>query len=230
MSISSSSPYTWPQSFQWQFHVGAPGDNRGTPATDIETAAQNNSVTPSPGPAAPGTGASTLYHQLAADIQAVLIEGQATSSTPNGSTTWTSSGDSTVPASLGGETTATDPTDQLATNIQSIHFLVQANQADTETTTRTTTTGQLDPSSKGQPPHQHHHHGGGARVTETSAVGTSATTGTSPAVASRSTAASDNSALTGVQTTPQALSADIQQAWQSYGSLTSTKETPGVTA
>ena len=36
--------------------------------------------------------------------------------------------------------------------------------------------------------------------------------------------------LTGVQTTPQALSADIRQAWQSYGSLTSTKETPRVTA
>jgi hypothetical protein len=226
MSINSSSPYVWPQPFQWQSDVGATGGNTAAPAAETGTTTQGNSNTPSSGQTTPRTGTSTLFQQLAADIQAVLVQGQGTSTTPTSSTTGTSTEDTTVPASLGGETTATDPADQLATDIQSIYSQIQANQADTETTTQTAATGQLDPTTQAQP-HHHHHHGGDAQSSETSAVGTA---GTSSTTASTSTAASGNSVPSGIQTASQALAADILQALQSYGSSSSSTETPGVTA
>jgi hypothetical protein len=229
MSINSSSPYVWPQPFQWPSNVGATGDSPATPAAHTGTTTQGNANTPSSGQTTPGTGTSTLFQQLVADIQAVLVEGQGTSTSPANSTTGTSTSDTTVPASLGGETTATDPADQLATDIQSIYSQIQANQANAETTTQTMTTGQLDPTSQAQT-HHHHHHGGGAQASETSSVGTSATTGTSSTTASTSTADSGNSVPSSIQTASQALAADILQALQSYGSSSSSTETPGVTA
>lgn len=229
MSINISSSYVWPQPFQWQAEVGATGDSPAIPAADTGTTTQDNSTTPSSGQTMPGTGTSTLFQQLAADIQAVLVEGQGTSTSSSSSSTGTSTVDTTVPASLGGETTATDPADQLATDIQSIYSQIQANQADTETTAQTTTTGQLDPVGQMQPRH-HHHQTGEAQASETSAVGIGATTGTSSTTASTAAAASGNSVPSGIQTASQALAADILKALQSYGSSSASTEAPGMTA
>ena len=112
MSISSLQSNNWfppylPQSPQTNLAAPVAGSN---PQTSVSSTTQANP-----------------FQQLAADVKAVLAQGQSATTT-----------------------TATDPTQQLATDLQSIYAQLQATQTggDPGAQTRANAT---------EPPHHHHH-------------------------------------------------------------------------
>jgi hypothetical protein len=98
---------------------------------------------------------SNPFQQLAADVHAVLAQGQSATTTP-----------------AAGSTT-TDPTQQLATDLQSIYAQLQATQAGGDPGTPASATGRANGT---EPPHHHHH--------TADTISSSGSTSTSPTAAS----------------------------------------------
>jgi hypothetical protein len=214
MSISSLMAYLWPQPGAAQTDATAAGENATTPPAETGTAAPANPTAPTPAQNTSGTGTSDLFQQLASDIQAVLLQGQDSTTTPI-------SGTNTASASAATSTSSgTDPADQLASDIQAIYAQSQSNQT-TSTNPQQVNLGQPDQTGQVQPHHHHHHHGG---ATEASAGATGDST------TSSSTAASGSGVPGNIQNASQILEADILQALQSNGSTTPSTNNPGVTA
>ncbi|MGA3003433.1 MAG: hypothetical protein ABSE20_17100 [Acetobacteraceae bacterium] len=99
------------------------------------------------------------FQQLAANVQAVLVQGQSATATTAASST------------------TTDPAQQLATDLQTIYAQLQATQSGGDAGGQTPPTGQENATEPAQPHHHHHH--------EPSA--TASTTSPSPAAASGNT-------------------------------------------
>ena len=158
------------------------------------------SVSTSSGRAPPAPG-----QELGANVRAILVTPQ---SQPTNSVSGTSGSASStfIPATLGGNSGSMNPVDQLATDTQAIYSQVQAGDTSSTASVTSTTVGQTQP--------RPHHHGGG---TEPGA------TGSSPAVSTTTGSYS-------IQSVSQSVAADVLQALQSYGNLTSTTQTPGITA
>jgi hypothetical protein len=163
-----------------------------------------------------------MFQQLAADIQAVLVQGQAYSATPATGSTTTSGGAAGTNTAEG--TTATNPAQQLASDLQSIYAQLQGNATNGDPSTQEASNAQATPNGQTQPHQHHHHHHMSSGASTTSASDTSAT-------ATSSTSSSGNaSASDTVQGVSQALSAAILQVLQAYGNSTASSASLGLTA
>lgn len=88
-----------------------------------------------------------MFEQLAADIQAVLVQGQTSSAAP------AAAGTNTATA-----TTPADPAQQLAADLQSVYAQLQGNTADAAAPSPVEANNQATPANQAQPQHHHHHH------------------------------------------------------------------------
>jgi len=132
---------------------------------------QTNLAAPLTGSIPQNSASSTTqtnpFQQLAADVQAVLVQGQTASSATAASPT------------------ATDPTQQLATDLQSIFAQLQATQSGGDSSAQTPTTGQASPT---EPSHHHHHEADGTSSSGTASGSPTAASGNLPNVAQALTA------------------------------------------
>jgi hypothetical protein len=174
-----------------------------SPATPSGTG--SGSVT---APTSSGSVVPASNQQLAADVLARSAKSQKPDS---GVSVGISSAPVTRPASLGGDTGSISSSDQVAQDIQAIHSQIQAS---TTSAALSATSPAVDQA------HPHRLDQGGNTVPAGSAGGVS---GSSPAISSTTGPYS-------LQNVSQSIAADILQALQSYGNLTSTTQTPGVTA
>ena len=155
--------------------------------------------------------ASNPFQNLASDIQAMLIQAQGSTTTP----------DAASGAGAAGSTTGVTLEQQLATDLQSMMNDLQGATTQTSTTqTSTTQTANANPAdSTGQAqPHHHHHHHGDGGGDEASGATAVAGNSTSPGTA---TSADD-------EATAQIFAADITQALAAYGGNMGTAVTPAL--
>jgi len=108
------------------------------------------------------TTQSNPFQQLAADVQAVLAQGQSATTGP-----------------------ATDPTQQLATDLQSIYAQLQTTQQGGDPGVQTPTTGQANAT---EPPHRHHHAADATSSSGTTSTSPTAASGNTPNVSQTLTA------------------------------------------
>ncbi len=205
MSVGSISSNTWTSPYAPRSVLGSACGDFAPPATEAGNTASATSIS--------STGTTNPFQQLAADIQAMLVQAQSGTAAPAASTAATSAATAT------GGTTAVSPEQQLATDVQAMLAQLQSGQAGNGTTAQTATAGQ-EGVGEVHPHHHHHHHEGG------SLPGGDATSST---VASTSTS-SGTSMSSSDQAVSQAFAADIAQALQAYASLPSTTAVPGLTA
>lgn len=226
MSINGLTSYVWPQPFPSQSGVGATANNPPVAPAGTSGTTQGNTAAPWSSQNSPESGTGNVFQQLAADIQAVLVEGQGATATPAAATTGTSTAPSTSVASTTGGTATSDPADQLAADLQSIFAQMQSSQPAGDAGAQPPAAGQAAAAGQGQP--HHHHHGGHA------AAGASGGTGTGSISAATSTSSAAPApgapANSGIQSASQALAASVLQALQAYDSTTSSTLAPGLTA
>jgi hypothetical protein len=134
MPISSLQSCNWIPPFVSQSN----GDKSPLPSV----AAQGNAA-----PAGTSTTKTNPFQQLAADVQAILVQGQ------NATTS-------------GGSATASDPTQQLATDLKSIYAQLQGTQADGDPAAKA---GQPNATEQGHH-HSHHHDAGGSTSASSAAT------------------------------------------------------------
>jgi hypothetical protein len=146
---------------------------------------------------------STLFQQLAADAQAVLLQGSNAAAQPapgTGATTGSAT-------NVDGSTAALAPQQQqMASSLQS--FLSQLQEFQAEGGPSTPSETQTTSADQAQPRHHHHHRQFDGSSTDASTSG--GTSAASPA------SASQNSASSGDQTLSAAFAASIGQALQAY--------------
>lgn len=219
MFIGSLASYLWTSPF-----LSPPGGGAATGTDPAPSSAFFNSIQAGLGTSGSNrdaSGTATPFQQLAADIQAVLVEGQGAAATSTTSTAGTSSGSGTTATSTAGGTTSNDPAQQLAAAMQAIYAQMQGSQSGSDPSMQASATNQTDATSEIQPHHHHHHHGGGtsAGASETGET-TASSTGTAPG-----TSASSN-----VQAASQTFAADVLQALRAYASTGSSTASSGLTA
>jgi hypothetical protein len=166
---------------------------------------------------ASATGAANPFQQLSADIQALLVQAQGgiatTAAAITGNAT-TAPVASAAGANASGATTATDPEQQLATDLQSLLAQLQNTNTASGQNDPTAGTGQVQPHH-----HHHHHHGGGGQEATNQASAAGGTTASST-TASPTATASGTTASASDQVVSRSIAADIMQALQAYGSTT----------
>jgi hypothetical protein len=152
------------------------------------------------GSAAAGT--STLFQQLAADAQAVLLRGSGAAVQPAAATGSGVTGSAT--------STGATPEQQVATDLQSFFTQLQSMQAGSDPSAQSATETQTASTDQPQPHHHHHRHqSDGSSADANSSGGTSA---------SSSASASQSSTPNGDQSLTEAFAASIGQALQAYSS------------
>ena len=161
MSISSVTSDIWTSPYYGWSQDNSSSSTEASTSSESSTSSSATNTTPT-------SGVANIFQSLAADIQAVLIADQGSSSetgstaSTSGSTTSTSSG-----------STTTDPTQQLLTDLQTLATQIadnQSNQAGGTNSTQPSGMGPMpppfgmDPSQSGGTGGQigHHHHGEGA--------------------------------------------------------------------
>ncbi len=160
------------------------------------------------------TGASASssnpLQNLAADIQAMLIQAQSTAATESQTATATTAAQpATAVSATSGGTAAVTPEQKLATDLQT---LLSDLQPATTPATQTANASATDATGQTEHHHHHHHHGGGGNASAATDVASTSTT-------SGTTAATTGSTTSGDQTASQIFAADIAQALQAYGGV-----------
>lgn len=200
MSISNVSSYLWPPPPP-QPGVTAPTTDGGSSTQSSASGSAN----------AQGTWASD-FQQLAADIQAVLVQGQGAANTSATTAASTTAAASTAAAGTASGTSSADPARQLATDLQTIASQLQASNGQSSPTGGPGAAGQGEPHHH----HHHHHHGGGSEAASSATSSGSSSSG--------------SSASNDIQNVATTLAADIMQALRSYGSSATSTTTPGLVA
>jgi hypothetical protein len=147
------------------------------------------------------SGTSTLFQQLAADAQAVLLQGSGAAVQPAAATGSGVTGSATI--------TGATPEQQVATDLQSFFTQLQSMQAGSDASAQSATGTQTASTDQPQPHHHHHHQSDGSSADANGNGGTSA---------SSSASASQSSTPNGDQSLSEAFAVSIGQALQAYSS------------
>jgi len=225
---SNSWPDPWAQAASAQ-SGSAQAAQDGTSASTGVGSAQGSFGPPTPsGPwsnqsgSATGSASANPLQNLANDIQAMLIQAQASSATQTAGTAAATSATQTAgtqTATTTGATTSVSLEQQTATDLQTLMSDLQASTS-APPTAQTASTNPADPTGQTEPHHHHHHHGGGEASGASPASGTTASS-TTPAAESP-TSSSD-------QQVSQVFAADIEQALQAYSGTAAATAMPSLT-
>jgi hypothetical protein len=227
VSMSGITSNTWNMPYALQAGLGAAaGDLSAFGGALQSSLPQSGTNTSVPYPTMSGTGmlsagSSDLFQQLAAGVQAILLQnqtgtGSSQSAAPSGSDAATSTSGAT-PLS---------PEQQLATVLQAFFAQVPGSQSAIDPsgqlpgTTQSATNSQADATSQSQPHSHYHHHSGGS---------SSATTSGDAAQPS-STDPSTSSGSDSNQSTAQVLATDMLQVLRAYSSQTTAATTTSLMA
>lgn len=149
-----------------------------------------------------GTGGTNPFASIASDIQAILVQAQASASQGTASASASSTSGTSGSSDSTGTTAASSPEQDLINQIQSLISNIQGGgQSSTSQTASTDPSGPVG--AAGGHHHHHHHHGGQDSTSASTAIASSQGTDTT------SSGTTDSSLA-------QSLAGDIVRALQSY--------------
>jgi hypothetical protein len=166
------------------------------------------------------TGSSDLFQQLAADVQAILLQNQTGASSQSGST---SGSGAATPAS---GAMPVSPEQQLATDLQAFFSQVPVSESGIDASgqlsgsTQPAINSQVDATSQSQPRSHHHLHARGSPSVPTTSGDAAQPSSTDPSTSSGSDS----------QSTAQVFATDILQVLRAYRSQTTAATTTSLIA